>query len=370
MKRKGWILLFLIPLIFPLLSIRVFASPSDSLREFADTEKLWEALPEGVEQEELLSFLQEDSPAFSFQTFLSKLFRTLTCSLKDSAFLFCGLFLLLLASCLFENVKKSFGDGVESAFDFLFLLAAALFCFANLNKTLEITKTALDGVNAFLLASLPVSTVLLTLSGSLQFSQVQTAHLSFVVSLVSTLLTKFLFPVVRVLFCFSFLDGFDKHSLSGLSKFLQKGAKRLCVFFFTTVSALLALKGALASAADSLAMRSVRFAAGTFIPVVGTLVGESSKTLAASFQLVKTECGVICLLVLIFVLLQPILCVVIQKTVLSLAAGIGEILGEKRCGIFFKSLSGVLDLILALLISHACYALFTITLFLRAKGNV
>ena len=206
-----------------------------------------------------------------------------------------------------------------------------------------------------MLAFLPISAVLLTMMGQMQGAAVQNAHLTFVISAVSTFTTHALFPIVRYLFCFSFLEGIGEGRLTGILSFVQKTVKRLCVFFFTVISALLALRGALASAADSLAMRSVRFAAGNFIPVVGSVVGENTKNLAASFHLVKTECGILALTVLLTLLLQPILTLVLQKTFLAFASGIGEILGEERCRRFFKAFSRLYDLILALMISHGCY---------------
>ena len=368
--KRALSFLVLIPLCLILLSQQAAAATDDALREFSGTDSLWEAIQDQEDREDINRFLKEESPSGSLSLIWEKLLSALSCGLQDSIDLFCGTCTLLLASVLFEHIKKSFGGGMESAFDLLFLLAAAYFCYRSLDQTISLSATALKSTNAFMLAFLPISAVLLTMMGQMQGAAVQNAHLTFVITAVSTFTTHALFALVRYLFCFSFLEGIGEGRLTGIIDFVQKTVKRLCVFFFTVISTLLALRGALASAADSLTMRSVRFAAGNFIPVVGTLVGENTKTLTASFQLVKTECGVVALAVLLTILLQPVLTLILQKTFLSFAAGVGEILGEERCRRFFKAFSRLYDLILALMISHGCYLIFTITLFLKAKGNL
>lgn len=368
MKRIG--ILLVLAMLLPCFFFSANAAADDSLRRFAETDTLWEALPNEVDREELTSFLEEDSPSSTFSGIAKKLISAFTLGLKESLALFSSLLILLMLSALFDALAKHFSGGLEEAFDLLFLLAAALITYGFMEKTLSLVTLQMQSVNAFMMACIPVSATLLTLSGAARAGAVQTASLSFGISFVSFLLTHLIYPAARVLFAFAFLEGSRVQGMSGLIGFFQKNAKRLCVLFFTVISATLSIKSALASATDSVAMRSVRFAAGNFIPVVGSLVGENSKVLSASFQLVKTECGAVMLFVILTLLLQPILTVVVQKTFLSLASAIGEMLGEERCRRYFNAVSRVLDLFLALMISHGCYLIFTVTLFLKTKGGV
>lgn len=368
MKRIG--ICILIAACLPILVLSAKAAPDDELRSFAETDSIWEAIPEEVDRDELTSFFREDSPQGSLAIVGKKLISMLTLSAKDSLALFSSLLILLMLSALFNAVAKHFTTGMDDAFDLLFLLAAALIICSFLENTLSSVTLQMQSVNAFMMACIPVSATLLTLSGAARAGAVQTASLTFGISFVSFLLTHVIYPTVRMLFALAFLEGSSFQGLKGLIGFFQKTVKRLCVLLFTVISATLALKNTLASAADSVAMRSVRFAAGNFIPVVGSLVGENSKVLSASFQLVKTECGVVALFVVLSLLLQPILTVSLQKIVLNLASSVGEMLGEERCRRYFTAVSRVLDLMLALMISHGCYLIFTVTLFLKAKGGV
>ncbi len=370
MKHKRILTLILIPCLFLFLSPRVSAVTPDDFREFSGSDQIYDLLPEGLDREEMKDFVSEQDSSQSVAKILDTILELVSIGIRDSLTLFSGLCLLLLLSALFEAVKQNFSSGVESAFDFFFLLAVSLFCFSFLEKTVLVASDAVQNASSFMLSCLPITSLLLAMGGSVGAGAVQSAATGFVVSGVSTIASTFLLPTVRILFCFSFLEGMGENSLGRILSFFKKSVKVVCIFFFLLVTGTLSIQNSLASATDSLAMRSVRFAAANFIPVVGSLVGENTKVLSASLSVVKTECGILCLAALLFILLRPILTIVIQKTFFSMAAAMGEILGENRCKKFLTSISQVMDLILALLFAQGCYLIFAITLFINTKGNL
>lgn len=371
MKKRfvKMIVILLCFLFFP--GMAVHAEEKESLKQFAGTEELWQSLPEEMDTAALEELLEgEDSGSF-----IKKLWKSVLSAFSigiRSGISFLGkICAFLLFAALFRTMKDSFGAGIwESVFDFLFPLCLALVSFSSLQESLNLATETLKNIQRFFLASLPVTTVLLTLSGAPGTAGTLASSLNFVLSAVSTVISTFLSPLFNALFAFSAVDGILDGGLSGLLAFFKKALKTLCILFFTLVSATLSLQNALAAAADSVAMRSVRFAAGTFIPVVGSLVGESTKTLAASFTAVKTECGVLCILALLYVLLRPILCIAVQKLFLGFSSAFAEILGEKHLQSYLKSLSGLFDLLLALIISEGCYLIFYVTLFINARGGI
>lgn len=370
--KKRFVKIALIFLCFLLLpSIEVCAKERESLEQFAETDELWQNLPQEVDEEALRNLLEDEDPKSFSKKLWNSILSLFTFGLKSGVNLLGKLCAVLLFAALYRTLKESFGGGIsESALDFLFPLCLALVLFTSLRDTLSLATTTLQTVHSFFLASLPVTTVLLTLSGSPSTAATLAASLNFVLATASTLITSLLTPLFNTLFAFSAVGGILDEGLSSLLAFFKKVLKTCCILFFTIVSATLSLQNALASAADSVAMRTVRFAAGTFIPVVGSLVGESAKTLAASFSAVKTECGVICIFALCFVLLRPILSIALQKLFLGLGSAFAEILGEKSLQTYLNSLSKLFDLLLALFISEGCYLIFYVTLFITARGGL
>lgn len=371
MKHKGWIRFAAIFLGLIFLSIGVFAAESDDIRRFSGTDEILDALPDGFDQEDFASFFEDGSDENLWPLVFNKILSFFSLGIQEGLSFFLKICVLVLFSSLFSCIKKSFGiDSLEGVFDFISVLMMAVLCYSALENSLAITKTALNTMASFLTASMTAMTILLSMSGGIGTAAVLHANIRFVLAFFTQGIAKILFPVLKALFGFSLVTSFTETGLGGIFQFFKKFVRNVCVFFFTVISALLALQHALASASDSLSMRSVRFAAGNFIPIVGSFVGESAKTLSASFSLVKAQCGVVCLLVLLFLVLQPILYIWVQKMFLTLGKALGEILGDSKNLGFLNSISALMDLLLALLISQGCYFVFFITLFLNHKGNI
>ncbi len=371
MKRKTYkILIFLLCFIM-LFSPAYAAEEQESLKEFSEVEKLWELLPEGMEEESVRPLIEGKSED-GFGSFIFTLIKSaFSLGINKGTKTLLSLCAFILISALFRAVKDSFlTKNLESAFDFVFLLSLALIVFSSLNDCIAITKTALSSIQSFFLASLPITTVLLTLCGSPCASATLGASLNLVLGLATTLTTTYLSPLFTSLFALSFTEGISRSGLSGILSFFKKTLKTLLVLFFTLISATLALNNALSIARDSLAMRSVRFAAGNFIPVIGSLIGESARTLSAAFHLIKTECGILCLLVLFYIILRPVFCIAVQKVILRILSGISEMLSDNAICRFLDSVSTLLDLLLTILLSEGCYLIFYVTLFLTNKGSL
>ncbi len=370
MKHRMKKIISFIFICFFLFSQSAAATETKSIEEFSQIDSLWEAIPEEVEKEEIFNLFEKRSEKSFFQSVVGEIGNAFSIGLSRGFRLFASLSGLLLISALFRNVKKSFKiKGMENSFDFIFFLIMSLTAYSGLKAGIENVALALRSIHSFFIASLPVTTVLLTMTGGGGAARTLGVNINLVLGTVNAIVSTYLAPLLNTLFCFSMVDGATDLGLGGLITFIKKTAKVLCVLFFTLVSATLSLQSVLATSADSLAMRSVRFAAGNFIPVVGSLVGENAKTLSASFQAIKSECGVLCLLILFYIILRPILTLAVQKIFLSFAGTVGEILGETKCKSLLSSLSSLFDLLMALMISEGCYLVFYITIFINHRGS-
>ncbi len=358
-------------ILISLFSKRVFAAQeTDALREFSKEDEIWEMIPENIDKEKLEITVKEENGNGILSFLFSEILDYFSLSLKNGVVFFGSVCALILIAAFFRSIKESFHSAeLEKVFDWILFLGLALILYAFFSKIIDSVLASLGAIRNFFLSSLPITCFLLALSGSVTQSSILAANLSQTLALATTLTSNFLAPTLKLLFAFLVSQGFTDTGLGTLFDFLKRSVKTLCVLFFTLVGASLSLQNALATSADSLAQRSVRFAAGNFIPVVGGMVGQSIGTLSASFSVVKTECGVLCILLLLILILRPILTVCVHKIFLSLAAAVADLTGEKKGKTLLHSFRSLLDLLMALMISEGCYLIFYITLFLTNKGN-
>lgn len=332
---------------------------------------LWDYAPEGIGQEDVEGLTHGGGYAAFWNSVLGFLSRALSLGLADGAKLLAKLCGILLSGAIFRSMEDPARNGsLQAAFKFLLLMVLTLTVQNALEDTLILVNDTMNGVCSFLMASLPVSGLLLAMNGEVERATLQGVSLQHVIAVFSAINTQFLAPVLRFLLALTLAGSVAGDGVGGLTAFIARFLKRSILFLFTLLSAILALQNALAAAADSVAMRGVRFAAGSFIPVVGNLVGEASRTLAAGIDLVKKECGVACILILAYLLARPMILLAVQKLILSASGAVGGILGDKACVGFLRGIVSVWDLMLAMLAFQACYFMFSIVLFLGGGGSL
>lgn len=115
--------------------------------------------------------------------------------------------------------------------------------------------------------------------------------------------------------------------LSRLSSFLKKAYTSVLGVLTLLLSVCLSAQNLLASRADSLAMRSGRYAIGQMIPVVGGALSGSLDTLAAGVGMLRGLAGG-CGVILLFLCCLPVLLRMLAlRTLLDLGASLAHLLG-------------------------------------------
>ncbi len=115
--------------------------------------------------------------------------------------------------------------------------------------------------------------------------------------------------------------------LSKLSAFIKKTYTVILGLLTLLLTLCLSAQNLLASRADSLAMRSGRYAIGQMIPVVGGALSGSLDTLAASVGMLRGLAGG-CGVILLFLTCLPVLLQMLAlRTLLDLGSGLAHLLG-------------------------------------------
>jgi stage III sporulation protein AE len=117
--------------------------------------------------------------------------------------------------------------------------------------------------------------------------------------------------------------------------------------FSLLISASLALGTSLGSARDSLTLRSLRFAVGQMLPVVGGTVSGSLGAAMASLSLIRGTAGIGMAVAVLLPLLPIVAELFLVRASLSLLASFGEMLGVATPARLFRSYRALLDLVLA-----------------------
>ena len=147
--------------------------------------------------------------------------------------------------------------------------------------------------------------------------------------------------------------------LSAVSETLKKCLTTCLASAAGLFSGFLVLKSTLASSIDGMAVKGVKLAANTFIPVVGGAIGEAFTSVAGSLTLVKNAVGVYAIIAFFVITVPVIINLALWVIVMRIACLVSDLLGCAQCSEVIKSIAFVFSMTNTILI--LCAALFIIS---------
>ncbi len=256
----------------------------------------------------------------------------------------CG---LLILSALCKTIRASIGsEQLGNAFSFCSTLVILCALITETFRSLEgITDyfTSLHGMSA---AMLPLMGVLYAMGGNVGTAVAASGGLGLFMTILETLVAKSILPFSGICMAFSLVNAIDPSLRTGtLSGTIKKNYTTCLAFLMMLLLAMLGAQTTLAARSDTLAMRSVKFAAGSFIPVVGGSVSELLRTVSAGVGYLRGTVGICGVLLVLLLLLPTLVELFLLRLTWQISASLADLLGcdsEKKLLDEFASLLGYL----------------------------
>lgn len=229
----------------------------------------------------------------------------------------------------------------------LFSAVAALSLFSLLSESVEGVFAYFHDLGLISSVFAPVYTALFAAGGGTGTAAAAGVGFSTFLSVLETLCVGLLGPLLRVLFALALLSSFGQvpavKEISGTLKGFYLFVLSLVCMLLT---ASLAFQTGLSGAADSVAARTVKFAVGNAIPVVGGTVSATLGTLAASLSYVKGALGASAVAVLCAAVFPVLAELLLVRLMLSLCRAIAASLGAGAMEGMLSGFRSLFDLML------------------------
>lgn len=236
--------------------------------------------------------------------------------------------------------------------------------FGTVRKITGAALSTLTSLNEILNAVLPSFTAVLLIGGSTFTSFAESASFAAVLTLLELIIKTFLLPAVSLLML---LLTFERLSPE-LAELKLLGAFKkniLTVISFITMLLLtvISYQHIISAGKDSVSGRTVKFAAANFIPIVGSAVGESLKTVGAGLKYLKNTVGGAVMLSVIITVLPVMLQIFLIKISLNfLSVTAGAVGCKSEQGLFDETVS-ILNILNAIIICVTVLSILLIVTF-------
>lgn len=282
---------------------------------------------------------------------------------------FANLLVLFLIISIFNTIKASFhSEGLKQAFSMCSSLCISISVFSAISAILDMCVNFLlilcNTMNSFT----PVMSALYIMTGAITSASVSSASMMLFLSIVENFVVYGLVPIIKLCLCFSIVGAISGYvDLSGISRTIKNTFTGVCVFLMSIFSFVMSFQSVLSHSADSLSLRTVRFAIGNFIPVVGGFIGDSMKTVSASFSFIKSSCGVFAIIVIILLILPIVISLILNKLSFDIISGISKSIGVEAESKICDEASNLCSFALSTVLLCSVTFLFALTIFIKSS---
>ena len=278
---------------------------------------------------------------------LDKLKEAISSSAAPAAILSALIVIAFLSKSLFS--ESSAGGAVSYAVNAafcVFALSSGIISFASLTKYFA-ALSSLAG------AAVPASIALLISSGRVGASSVSAVQISAVSAIVEKILSGVCLPLLASSYALMFAESLsDKDNSMSVSKIFRSAATWIAVSVTTVASFIFGIQSALSNAADTVGIKTLKFALGSTVPLVGGALGDTVSAITAGASSVKSFFGVVILVSVFISLLVPLVTLISGK----ISIGISRLVSGALGGVgdrLFSGISSTLNAMIALVVSGA-----------------
>ena len=229
--------------------------------------------------------------------------------------------------------------------------------------------SAIADINSFFAAVIPVVLTVNSLGASPTTAALQASGMGLTLSAYTLLAEHVLGAVVFAVFIGS--------ALSALDPVMQKVSKSIKNVFLSVIGILSLLIGAtfslqstISSSADSLAIRSAKYAVSGAVPIVGSAISGALGLLSGGVSYARTVIGAGSIAVILSIMLAPIATLLAYRTCVRLGIAFCSLSSLDGCENVLSASLGALDMVIALYSLTSAVYVAELAAFLKGGASL
>lgn len=285
--------------------------------------------------------------------------------------LFSKILAITLISTILINLQNAFEESSISQFaNYITYILISILVLTSFNGIMDMAKLSLNRMVNFMQFLLPLLLSLMVIAGGPGARIVFHPLILASVNLVGLIIKSVIFPLIYFSFIVSLLSSLTKR---GDLKKLSELGRQIIIFIisgaFTLFMGILTIYG-ISTKIDGLSIRTAKFAVDRFVPVVGGFLSEAMDTVIGSSTILKNGMGIVGLLLLVLIILNPIIKVTVFLFTYKVTAALIEPISTGGISDFFEEISKTLLMVLISMVSIGIMFFITMTIVVDTGNNL
>lgn len=290
---------------------------------------------------------------------LKYIYDTLIYEIRSSKGLILSIFMTAAVSGILGTASN--GKGASQAAEFVCYCIITTAVVRLICITVGYGTEVIGKMCEFVTKLAPMLSILLISSGYSASAAAFYPVFSSSVYFISLITEKCIVPLIYAGCVISILNNISSRvHLNNFSRLIKSVTQWLLTASLTIFTGINAIYGFSVPAADTVAMKTAKFAVGSMVPVVGGFVAESIDTVITGAKLMKSAVGTAGIITLAVSCAVPVIKVSAVLITLKVSAAIIEPMSEKKYADMLSEAAETLTSVFAMIIASAL--LFTVTI--------
>ena len=306
---------------------------------------------------------------FNEATMLDLVVDYLFLGLRSALNSFAGILIIIVISSIFNTLSMSFSnDSLKATFSLASTLCIAISVFNICTSISSSVNNYIMALCSIMEAFSPLMVTLYLMTGNISSAAISSASFMLFISIIERFLIVFMLPIINICICFNIMKCFgNQFDFSGLSKILKNTFTGVTIFVMSIFMFVLSTKNVLTQTADSISIKTAKFAISSFIPIVGSTVNEALRTITASMSLIKNSCGIIAIIAITLLMLPVIISLILNRLLFNITSSITKALNcNTECSVIDEA-SSICGFLLALVLCTCILFIFALTILIKSS---
>ena len=263
---------------------------------------------------------------------LNNIFAGVALELRNFSKTAAAILILALLSSAIGTLNSAFGENSagRAAF-FAFFAAVSALALACFNTALSYGTDVIFSMTDFMDKFTPVLIMSIFACCKPASAAAFEPVLSSAVYVVSLIIRECMVPLTTFSAVLSVAGNIgDKKSMSGFIKIVNSVNKWLMAFVITLFTGINTVYGFSVSSLDAISAKTIKFAVGSLVPVVGGFLSDSVDTVTTSASLIKNSAGAAGVIIICGICVVPVIKLGVMQLMLRLCAAFSEPVTDKR----------------------------------------
>lgn len=223
----------------------------------------------------------------------------------------------------------------------------------SLSESFGIIKSSIESINTFMISYIPIFAGVVTAGGGAVTAGSYTGIMLTVCEIMGTVASKILVPFLSSVLAVTLISAINPRlKFTSIAGSIKKCTIWILGGVMSIFVALMSIQGLTGNAADTLSSKAVKFAASSFIPVIGSSVSDAYSAVKGSLSLIKSGVGSIGIIIVFIIVIKPVIAVLAIKLAIWIGKVVSEIFGESRTAKFLENVNSVLSIGLSIIIFY------------------